>query len=130
VEEHTTAQKQIARRALEQVCTGRALDEADQCYHAEFEDHVNAAEFQGFEGIRQSVSMYRQMFDDLVVTVDDQIAEGDRVVSRWTMSGVHNGHRVSFSGITISRFADGRIRQDWTSFDSGDLERQLRAAQH
>jgi predicted ester cyclase len=123
------AHKELARRALEQVCTGRALDEADRCYHPEFEDHVNAAEFRGFEGIEQSVSMYRQMFDDLVVTVDDQIAEGDRVVSRWTMGGTHNGHRVSLSGITISRFADGRIREDWTSFDSGDLARQLEAAQ-
>jgi predicted ester cyclase len=114
---------------LEQVCTGRELDAADQCYHPAFEDHVNSAEFEGFEGIAHSVSMYRQMFDDLNVSVDDQIAEGDRVASRWTMRGTHDGRPITFSGVTISRFADGRIREDWTSFDSGDLARQLEPPQ-
>jgi predicted ester cyclase len=88
----TPANKAIARRALEQVCSGRDLESADQCYHP---------------------------------SVDDQIAEDDRVASRWTMEGTRDGRKVSFSGVTISRFADGRIREDWTYFDSAELVRQL-----
>jgi predicted ester cyclase len=120
-------QKEIARRALERVCTGDELDSADQCYHPRFRDHVNAADFEGFEGIHQSVSLYSHLFPDLAVTVADQIAEGDRVASRWTMRGTNDGREISWSGITISRFEDGRIREDWSYFDSGDLARQLEA---
>jgi predicted ester cyclase len=120
--------KAIARRALEQICSGNELESAGQCYHEAFEDHVNSIDFQGMEGIQQSVSLYRQMFSDLVITVDDQVADGDQVASRWTMEGTRDGRRVSLSGVTISRFAEGRIREDWTHFDSTELVRQLEEA--
>lgn len=122
------ANKKIARRALEEVCSGNDLESADQCYHREFADHVNSADFQGMDGIQQSVSLYRQMFPELEIRVEDQVTEGDRVASRWTMAGTRAGNRISLSGITISRFADGRIREDWTYFDSAELTRQLEAS--
>lgn len=119
------ANKAVAKRALEEICSGNDLDSAGQCYHPQFDDHVNATDFQGMEGIEQSVSLYRQMFPELRISVEDQVAEGDRVASRWQLEGERDGKVVRLSGITISRFADGLIREDWTYFDSAELVRQL-----
>ncbi len=117
--------KATARRALEEICSGNDVESADQCYHSEFDDHVNAIDFHGMEGIQQSVALYRQMFSDLVIRTEDQVAEGDRVASRWKMQGTRDGREVGFTGVTISRFEDGRIREDWTYFDSAELLKQL-----
>jgi predicted ester cyclase len=124
-EEH----KQTARRALERVCSGGEPDDAARCYREDFLDHVNGLEFTGLDGVEQSVSLYRQMFPRLDVAVEDQIAEGDRVATRWTMRGTTaEGRDVKLPGITISRFEGGRIKEDWTHFDSAELTRQLEAA--
>jgi predicted ester cyclase len=115
-----------ARRALERVCTGGEPGDAARCYREDFLDHVNGLEFSGLEGVEQSVSLYRQIFPRLEIAVEDQIAEGDRVATRWTMRGTTaEGSDVELRGITISRFVDGRIKEDWTHFDSAVLTRQL-----
>jgi predicted ester cyclase len=118
-------QRQIARRALEEVCSGRELDAAAELYDAGFIDHVNELEFHGLEGVRQSVALYLALFPDLRIHVDDQIGEMDRVVSRWTMKGTYRGKAVTLTGITISRFANGKITEDWTVTDNLSFVRQL-----
>jgi predicted ester cyclase len=114
-----------ARTALERVCAGGDLDRARELYAPEFLDHVNALEFRGHEGIARSVAMYRALFPDLRIDVTDQISEGDRVVSRWILRGTHRGRRVTLPGITISRFEDGRIAEDWTVSDNLTLLREV-----
>jgi predicted ester cyclase len=118
--------KAKARRALEEICTGGDLDSAAECYRDDFLDHVNALEFSGLDGVRQSVALYRQMFPELEIAIDDQIAEGDRVATRWTMKGVTaEAREVELPGMTISRFVDGRIAEDWTIYDAANLAEQL-----
>jgi predicted ester cyclase len=125
----TEEHKRTARSALGRVCSGGEPDDAARRYREDFLDHVNGLEFSGLEGVEQSVSLYRQMFPELEIAVEDQIAEGDRVATRWTMRGTTaEGHDVELRGITISRFVDGRIKEDWTHFDSAELTRQLEAA--
>ena len=114
-----------ARRALEHVCARGDLDAARQLYAADFIDHVNRLEFRGHEGIAESVALYRAVFPDLAIRVDDQITEGDRVVSRWTLEGTHHGRRVTLPGITISRFENDTIAEDWTVSDNAALLQQL-----
>ncbi len=114
-----------ARTALEQVCARGDLDRARELYAPDFIDHVNALEFRGHEGIARSVALYRALFPDLRIDVVDQVSEGDRVVSRWTLTGTHRGRRVTLPGITISRFENGRIAEDWTAADNLGLLRQL-----
>jgi predicted ester cyclase len=65
------------------------------------------------------------VFADLEINVEDQITEGDRVVSRWTLRGTHRSRRVSLPGITISRFEAGEIAEDWTTSDNLALLQQL-----
>jgi predicted ester cyclase len=115
----------IARRALEQVCARGDFGTAEEVYAADFADHVNDLEFRGLDGVRKSVGMYRSIFPDLEITVEDQVTEGDRVASRWTMRGTHRGSRAEIRGITISRFAGEKIVEDWSYSDTGGLLRQL-----
>jgi predicted ester cyclase len=119
------ANRELARRALEDVCSGREIAHAGDVYHHDFVDHVNAMEYRGLDGARQSVALYRALFPDLHFTVDEQVTEGDRVASRWTLTGTHRGRPVRLRGIVISRIEDGRIIEDWASSDTLDLARQL-----
>jgi predicted ester cyclase len=115
----------IAREAIERVCARGDWTRAGELYAEDFVDHVNAMEFRGQAGIRESVSLYRRLFPDLSITVDDQVEEGDRVASRWTLRGTHRGRAVELSGITISRVADGKVVEDWGHSDTLTLLRQL-----
>ena len=74
---------------------------------------------------------------DLHVTLDDLIAEGDQVVTRWTMTGTQRGEfmgipptgkPVTVTGISIVRYAGGKQVEAWNEWDGGGLEQRLRAA--
>ena len=75
--------------------------------------------------MRRSTELYRRLFDDLAFEVVDQVAEGDRVASRWVLTGSNRGRPVRLWGITISRLRDGRIVEDWSAFDGLELLRAL-----
>jgi steroid delta-isomerase-like uncharacterized protein len=87
------------------------------------------------EDKKRYVSDALSAFPDAQVTVEDMIAEGDKVVTRYTIRGTHQGEteefgpptgkRMEITGITIERFADGKIVEDWTNFDALGLMRQL-----
>jgi ubiquinone/menaquinone biosynthesis C-methylase UbiE/predicted ester cyclase len=121
----TTDQTETARRAIEEVCSGRDLDGIARDYHPDFVDHVNRFTYRGHEGARRSVALYLALFPDLSFEVEDQVSEGDKVASRWTLRGTHRGREVELRGIVISRFEDGRIIEDWASSDTMELARQL-----
>ena len=116
---------EIVRRAIEEVCTGNNPAAIPEFYSPEFVDHVNAMEFHGYEGARESVALYRAIFPDVRFTIEQQLTEGQHVTTRWTMHGTNRGRTVKFSGITISRFQDGRIIEDWGAADTAELARQL-----
>jgi len=118
-------QSQRARTALEEVCARGDLDRARELYATDFVDHVNALEFHGQDGIAKSVALYRAVFPDLRIVVEDQTSAGDRVTSRWTLHGTHKGRAVTLPGITISRFENGKIAEDWTVSDNLELLRRL-----
>ncbi len=91
----------------------------------------------GPESAKEVVSMYRSAFPDLHFTVEDQIAEGDTVVTRWTGRGTHEGdlpsvpatgRRPTVSGITIDRFEDGKVVESWTNWDTLGMLQQLGVA--
>src|SRR5215216_2662574 len=120
-----TNQTETARRALEEVCSGRDLAGIARVYHPEFIDHVNGMTYRGHEGARRSVALYLKLFPDLRFEVEDQVSEGDKVTSRWKLTGTHRGREVELRGIVISRFEDGRIIEDWAASDTMELLRQL-----
>ncbi len=97
--------------------------------------HVPASpDVQGQEGLRQFVTMYRTAFPDLRFTIEDQVVEGDKIVTRWTAQGTQQGplqgipptgKAVKVTGITISRMADGKMTEAWVNWDMLGLLQQL-----
>ena len=117
--------REIARTALERVCSRADFGLAPECYAEDFVDHVNGLEFRGLEGVDRSTALYQALFDDIRIDVVHQVAEGDKVASRWVMSGTNRGREVELTGITISLLRDGRIVEDWSATDGMDLLRGL-----
>ena len=117
--------REVARTALERVCARGDMALAPTCYAEDFADHVGRLEYRGLEGVERSTALYRALFDDLAFDIVDQVAEGDRVASRFILTGTNRGRRVRLWGITVSRLRDGRIVEDWSAFDSLELLRQL-----
>jgi steroid delta-isomerase-like uncharacterized protein len=100
-------------------------------------------EIRGPEGIKGFVQMYRSAYPDTHITVEDQIAEGDDVVTRWTGRGTHqrellgvppSGNRVEVSGITLDRFSGAKgfsgakAVESWTNYDALGMMQQIGAA--
>ena len=88
----------------------------------------------GPEGAKQFVMMYRNAFPDTHFTIDEQISEGDKVVTRWTGSGTHKGELVGIpatgksstvTGISIDRIVNGKIVESWGIFDQFGMMQQL-----
>ena len=116
-----------AKGALERVCSGKGLDSPSRYYSPEFVDHVNDVKYHGLEGARRSVELYTKVLSDLDVVVEEQLRDGDRVASRFVVSGKSFGKKVRFNGITISRFKEGFSVEDWSVTDTLGMLRQLGA---
>ena len=78
--------------------------------------------------------MHCSRLGTLSISSDDLIAEGERVVIRWTVTGTHKGElrgiaptgkHVTVMGMVISRFAKGKVEEDWINFDALGLMQQL-----
>ena len=116
----------LARHALEQVCSGSDTSAAVGVYSRDFHDHVNAREYRGHDGIRKSLGLYQLVFSDgdLRRSVEDQVSGGERVVSRWVAEGHNGGRAIRIWGIVISRMED-EIIEDWAGLGNLDPLRQL-----
>lgn len=132
--------KANARRFLEMIAVEPELALLDEVLAEGCHDHnpANAQDTIGMDAIRRDVEMWRAGFD-FAFTVDDQIAEGDRVCTRWTWKGSHTGDfmglqptgmDVTMTGTIIHRFRDdGKIVEDWWQYDMLGLMAQLGAVE-
>jgi hypothetical protein len=114
-----------AKDALERVCSGAGLDPPSRYYSPAFVDHVNDLVFHGLAGAQRSVDLYKSVLSDITIDVEEQTIDGDRVVSRFVVTASSYGRPVRFNGITISRFEDGLIVEDWSITDTLGMLRQL-----
>ena len=132
----TEQNKALARRVIEEMFNAGNLEVADELLAPDYVDHDPSLpeDVHGPEGFKQYVGMYRAAFPDLHVQIEDQLAEGDRVATRWTGTGTHDGElagiaptgkRVTVPGMEIVRIANGRLVEGWEGYDSGTLMRQL-----
>ena len=129
--------KAILRRFFEDLFNTGNLAVADEIVATDYLNH-NAApgETPGREGLKQFVAAVRTAFPDLHFTVEDQIAEGDKVVTRFTGRGTHRGEFMgipptgkafAISGIGLYRLADGKIVEDRVQEDTLGMLQQLGA---
>lgn len=132
-----TENKTLARRFYEELSKGN-LAIVDEVAAANMIDHNPPAPglAPGREGAKQVFNMFRAAFPDLHFTVEDQVAEGDKVVSRLTVRGTHRGQfqgipptgkTVTVGLIDIFRIAGGKGVERWGQMDSMGLMQQLGA---
>src|SRR5215212_2751632 len=129
--------KAVARREFEEMYNqGGNLDAAEEIYAPNFVGHEpTSGESRGVEGAKQFAASYRQAFPDLECTIEEQVAEGEKVVSRWRARSTHEGetedlgpptgNRVEITGISMSTIAEGKLVEDWTNFDAMGMMQQL-----
>ena len=128
--------KAIARRHFEELWARGDLAVADEIYSTSAVGrHLGSPDHGGYpEGERQHVLESNTAFPDTSVTVEDQVAEGDRVVTRWTFRGTHtaaymgvppSGRQLTVSGVHIHRIVDGKIVEVWAYPDVLGFLQQL-----
>jgi steroid delta-isomerase-like uncharacterized protein len=128
--------KAVARRWFEDLFNAGNLEVADEIIAPEHVNHDPTLPDipTGPEGQKQMVNLYRGAFTNAHISVEDQVAEGDRVVTRWTGSGTHqselmgvapSGNQVTVTGITINRISGGKIEESWTNYDALGMMQQI-----
>ena len=128
--------KTIQRRMIEEVYNKGRLDLIDDLIAPEYLGHDPALprDIVGPPGEKELVAGYRAAFPDLRITIDDQIAENDRVVARWTARGTHagdlwgiagTGKDITVTGTSVDRISEGRIIESWSNWDTLGLMQQL-----
>jgi predicted ester cyclase len=127
------ANKDLIRSLLADADRG-VEDVVDRYYAPDYVDHTPSPirrQAPGREGIRQAIDLFRRAFPDTRHTIEDLVAEGDRVVARVSARATHTGELfghpptgkvVTLTGITIYRIVDGRIAERWAEHGLGVLE--------
>jgi steroid delta-isomerase-like uncharacterized protein len=128
--------KALARRYYDEVLTGRQHQLLDELLGAGFVSHVSGGPEVGIEVYAAAVAATHAAFADLVVTVLDQVAEADKVVTRWSATGRQTGsfagvpatgRLLTVTGIHIHRVRSGRLVEHWEELDILGALRQLGA---
>ena len=130
--------KAVVLRSEAELWNKGNLSVADELYSPDFVCHFPVGpEWKGLEGIKGEVRRHRTSFPDWHERVDDIVAEGDRVVIRFTSTGTHQGEfagiaptgrKVSIQEIAIYRIVGGKIVEQWGMPDIHGLMEQLSAA--
>ena len=131
--------KDLARRFMDEVYNKGNLEFIDEVVASNYVVHdPNSPEgvSGGVEGAKQFVEMYRSAFPDIQMTVEDLIAEGDKVVTRWTARGTHqgelmgippSGNQVAVTGISIDHIESGKVVESWSNYDTLGMMQQIGA---
>lgn len=129
--------KQLVRRWILEMWGGGKLELVDELTSAAYVYHAPGnVTVQGRDGLKQFVTVFRTAFPDLANTIQDQIAEGSKVVTRGTTRGTHRaalgelaatGRQVAVPWVMISRFDAEKITEEWEIYDQHDLLQQLGA---
>jgi predicted ester cyclase len=132
--------KAIVRRFMEEAFGGGKPELVDDLLDPDFvryDPYIEAGEVRGTQAVKDNIVWFRNAFPDLTCTVEELVAQGDKVVSRWTLRGTHRGdffgvaptgNRVEFTGIQIDRFDEGaKIVEERAEFDLLGALRQVGA---
>ena len=125
--------KAIAGRVFEEIFNQGKFQIADEIYASDFVNHGLHKNFD-LQADQAAVHAEKKAFPDLKMTVDVMVAEHDLVTVVWTFRGTNTaagyglpptGARIELRGITVWRIVDGKIREEWTSFDDMQAAQQL-----
>lgn len=129
------ANKAIFRAYIDEVWNRGNLAAMDRYFSEDHLDHsAPSGQGEGLAGLKPIFAMFQSAFGEIHVSVDDQIAEGDKLVCRNTFRGTHQGpffgipatgRRVTVTQTHIFRMAEGKLTEHWSNSDDLSMLRQL-----
>lgn len=134
--------KALIRRAYLDGMNNRNLSIIDEVFAPDYIVRYPGMDpIQGRDTAKEAIAAFLDAFPDIVFTIEDQVAEGDKVVTRWTAVGTHNGdfrgfpkkgalvpasgRKVNFRATDIYWVVDGRIKEEWNTLEEMELMHQL-----
>ena len=131
----TQDNKALVRRIFEEIWNQGKLEAVDELFAPEHVGYENqAGPFHGLEGVKQFFSLWLTAFPDAQFHIEDEIAEGDKVVIRWSARATHRGHLqgiaptskpITTTGIAILRIANGKVAESWGNSDTLGVMQQI-----
>jgi predicted ester cyclase len=132
--------REKTRRVLEEAFGQGKLEVVDEVLDPNFvcwDPNSESGEIRGADTIKGEIEYFRNAIPDLTYTVEDQVTEGDKVVTRYTASGTHQGeffgvaptgNRIEMSGIQMDRFDEsGKLVEEWPEYDLLGAMKQMGA---
>jgi steroid delta-isomerase-like uncharacterized protein len=130
------ANKNVIRRLFEEVWNKGSMPVADELFAPTYVHHDSSTldAGRGPESEKKRATLYRAAFPDFRLAIEDIIAEGETVTARWSCRGTHKGDlngiaptgkQFSISGVSIARFANGKMVEGWVNWDALGLMQQL-----
>ena len=129
--------KQTAGRWLLEMWGGGKLGLIDEFASADYVYRAPGMEpLRGLNELRELVAFYRTAFPDLSNTIEEQVAEGSKVVTRGTTHGTHegplgnvpaSGNHIEVPWVMISRFDGEKIAEEWEIYNALELMQQIGA---
>ena len=128
--------KAVVRRLIKEVWNKGNLGVVDEIVATNYANHDPAAPMpeSGREGLKEHVTAYRTGLPDLQLAIDDIMADGNKVIVRWTARGTHKGvllgvsptgKQTTVEGISVVRVANGKVAEAWVTWDTLGMLRQL-----
>jgi steroid delta-isomerase-like uncharacterized protein len=131
----TEENKALLRRAWDEIYVQGRLDSVEEFVLVEVIAHEPDGELRGIEEFKRYLATYLAAFPDTSATIEDVIAEGDKVVSRYTVRGTHTGvteeygpptgKQIVMEGITLYHFKAGKLAEMWDRYDNLAVMQQL-----
>ncbi len=129
--------KMIASRFYDEILNGRKMDIADEILSLQYVDHSAGAP--GLENFKQYLGMITSVFPDIKVTIEDLLADDDKVAVRLTIHGTQlgsfrgfpaTGKQVTWTGMDIVHISKGKITERWSERDFLNMLLQLGHVQY
>jgi len=130
----STDNRDVMRRAFEEIIERGNAGYVDEALASDFVGHDTAGETFSRDDFRQGVEEMLSAFTGRTMHIEDQIASGDKVATRWTATGVHSGgfkgipasgRPVRVTGISIDRVVAGKIIESWEVTDDLGVLQQI-----
>ena len=128
--------KQLYWRIYDNILNQRNLSVIDELVSSDYVYHDPHNPLNSPDELKQGMAAYLSALPDMRFTVDEMVAEGDKVVKRWKVVGTHKGelsgipptgNQVTITGLTMARFANGKLAEEWEAADTLGLMQQVGA---
>ncbi len=130
----TELHKTLVRRWIDEVWNKGDMAVADEIFAPTYVHRTPTTIIPNLEAFKKAISGFRAGLPDVQVAIEDLLTDGDKVITRWVITGTHRhelmgfaptNKQITLSGITIQRVVDGKIVESWVEFDAGGLGQQL-----